>query len=100
MADWSAAVPLRVTRYLREAQTWLLNLGTRMMRSTGVMAMTTTATDCEWSFLAAAGAPEVALVGSVVRLEADMDLHPGAQSTGSLCQVNITLAKIHFAGLI
>lgn len=70
------------------------------MRSTGVMAMTTTATDCEWSFLGAAGAPGVALVGSVVRLEADMDLHPGAQSTGSLCQVNITLAKIHFAGLI
>lgn len=60
-----------------------------MMPSTGVMAMTTTATDCAWSFPGAAGAPEVALVGSEVLQEADMDLHPGAQSTGSLCQVSI-----------
>lgn len=59
------------------------------MPSTGVMAMTTTATDCVWSFPGAAGAPEVALVGSEVLPEADTDLHPDAQSTGSLCQVSI-----------
>lgn len=60
-----------------------------MMPSTGVMAMTTTATDCVWSFPGAAGAPEVALVGSEVLQEADTDLPPDAQSTGSLCQVSI-----------
>lgn len=67
------------------------------MRSTGVMATTTTATDCEWSFLGAAGAPEAALVGSEGRREADTDPHPGAQSTESLCQVNITFCQdAHF----
>lgn len=60
-----------------------------MMPSTGVMAMTTTATGCVWSFPGVAGAPEAALVGSEVLQEADMDLHPDAQSTGSLCQVSI-----------
>lgn len=75
---------------LREAETWTLNLGMQMMRYTGVMATTTTATDCEWSFLGAAEAPEAALVGSEGRREADTDPHPDAQSTGSLCQVNTT----------
>lgn len=64
----------------------------QMMRSTGVMATTTTATDCEWSFLGAAGAPEAALVGSEGRRGADTDPHPDAQSTGSLCQVNVTFS--------
>lgn len=60
-----------------------------MMPCTGVMAMTTTATDCVWSFLGVAGGPEAVLVGSEVLQEADMDLHPDAPSTGSLCQVSI-----------
>lgn len=60
-----------------------------MMPSTAVMAMTTTATDCVWSFPGAAGAPEVASVGSGVPREADTDLRPDAQSTGSLCQVSM-----------
>lgn len=64
-----------------------------MMPSTGVMAMTTTATDCVWSFPGVAGAPEAALVGSEVLQEADMDLHPDAQSTGSLCQVSVPGGK-------
>lgn len=59
------------------------------MRSMDVMGMTTTATDCVWSFLAAAGAQEVASVVSVELLEADTGLHPDAQSTGSLCRVSI-----------
>lgn len=66
----------------------------RMMPSTAVMAMTTTATDCVWSFLGAAGAPEVASVGSEVLQEADTDLRPDAQSTGSLCQVSVPKKKI------
>lgn len=64
-----------------------------MMPCTGVMAMTTTATDCVWSFPGVAGAPEEALVGSEVLQEADMDLHPDAQSTGSLCQVSVSGGK-------
>lgn len=67
-----------------------------MMPSTGVMAMTTTATDCVWSFPGVAGAPEAALVGSEVFQEADMDLHPDAQSTGSLCQVIVPGEKMNF----
>lgn len=59
------------------------------MQFTGVMVMTTTATDCVWSFLAAAGAQEAVSVGSVELLEADMGLHPDAQSTGSLCRVSM-----------
>lgn len=52
------------------------------------MVMTTTATDCVWSFLEAAGAPEAGLVASVELPEADTDLHPGAPSTGLLCPVS------------
>lgn len=58
------------------------------MPSMDVMVMTTTATDCVWSFLEVAGAPEAGLVGSVELPEADMDHHPGAQSTGLLCPVS------------
>lgn len=60
------------------------------------MAMTTTDTDCVWSFLAAGEAPEEVLEGLVEEVvaeeavelqEADMDLHPGALNTESLCLV-------------
>lgn len=60
-----------------------------MMQCMGVMVMTTTATDCVWSSLGAAGAQEGASVGSVELPEADTGLRPDAQSTGSLCQVSI-----------
>lgn len=84
---------------LREAQTWLLNLGTQTMQCTDATATTTTATDCVWSFPGAAGAPEVASVGSGALPEADTDLHPDAQSTGSLCQVNnIAVASMYSFG--
>lgn len=59
-----------------------------MMPSMGVMVMTTTATDCVWSFLGAAEAPEEVSAGSVELPEADMGLRPDAPSTGSLCQVS------------
>lgn len=61
-----------------------------MMQCTGATATTTTATGCEWSFPAVAGAPEEALPGSAGRPGEDTGLHPDAQSTGSLCQVSIT----------
>lgn len=60
-----------------------------MMRSMDVMGMTTTAIDCVWSFLAAAGAQGAASVVSVELPEADTGLHPDAQSTGSLCRVSM-----------
>lgn len=62
-------------------------IGTLMMPSMDVMDTTTTATDCEWSFLGAAGDPEEGL-GSEERPEADMDPPPDDLSTESLCQVN------------
>lgn len=80
---------------LREAEAWFLNSGMQMMRSTGVMATTTTATDCEWSSPGAAGAPEAASVGSEGPPEADTDPRRDAPSTGSLCQVNITFPLMH-----
>lgn len=52
------------------------------------MVMTTMATDCVWNFLEAAGAPEAGLAASVELPEADMDLHPGAPSTGLLFPVS------------
>lgn len=55
-----------------------------------VMVMITTATDCVWNFLEAAGAPEAGLVASVELPEADMDLHPGAPSTELLYPVSKT----------
>lgn len=60
-----------------------------MMRSMDVMVTTTTATDCVWSFLGAAGAQEAVSVGSVELPEADMGLRPDAPSTGSLCRVSM-----------
>lgn len=60
-----------------------------MMRCTGAMVTTTTATGCGWSFPGAEGAPEAVSAGSAVLLEADTDLHPGAPSTGWWCQVGI-----------
>lgn len=60
-----------------------------MMQSMGVMVMTTTAIDCVWSFLGAAGAQEAASVGSVELPEADMGPRPGAPSTGSLFRVSM-----------
>lgn len=63
-------------------------------RCTGATATTTTATDCEWSFPAAAGAREAAAsAGLAGRPGADTGLHPDAQSTGSLCQVSITISQ-------
>lgn len=63
--------------------------GTLTMPCMDAMATTTTATDCVWSFLAAAGAPEVALAGLVALPEADTDLRPDDRSTGSLCPVSV-----------
>lgn len=62
------------------------------MQSMDVMVMTMTATDCVWSFPGAAGAQEAGSVGSVALPEADMGLHPDAQSTGSLCRDSLRVA--------
>lgn len=52
------------------------------MQFMDAMVMTTTATDCVWSFPGAAEAQEAASVGSAELPEADMGLRPDAQSTG------------------
>lgn len=52
------------------------------------MAMTMMDTDCAWSFLAVAEVPGAVLEGLAEHPEADTDLHPGAQNTGSSCQVS------------
>lgn len=66
-----------------------------MMRSMDAMVMTTTATDCVWSFPGAAGAQEAGLEGSVELPEADTALHPDARSTGSLCRVSMQTLLAH-----
>lgn len=65
-----------------------------MMQSMDVMATTTTATDCVWSFPGAAGAQEAVSVGSVELPEADMGLRPDAPSTGSLCRVSMQTSHL------
>lgn len=64
-----------------------------MMPCMDVMATTTTATDCVWSFPGAAGAPEEGLA-SEEHPEADTDPRPDGPSTGSLCQVNGTERQV------
>lgn len=59
-----------------------------MMQCMAVMATTMTATDCVWSFLGVAGAPEAGLEGSAEHPEEDMGHRPDAPSTGSLSRVS------------
>lgn len=56
-------------------------INSKIMRSMGVMVITTIATGCTWSFLAAADAQEVISVGWAELLEADMGLQ--SQLAGS-----------------
>lgn len=70
------------------------------MPSMDVMGTTTTATDCGWSFHGAAEAPEAVTGGSVEHPGEDMDLHPDAQSTGSLCQVNEQARAVYWPSVV